>query len=68
MVTGCSVLALALLLAAIAVGAGSTVGLAAPASVARAADTSSSNGVAKRSMLALTSVAAVWTPVTAITG
>lgn len=67
-VTGRSILALALLLAPVSIRPRSAVGLAAPASVTWAADASSGDGVAKRSVLALTPVAAVWTPVAAITG
>lgn len=68
MVTGSSVLALAFLLAPVTVGAHFTLGLAAPAPVSRSADTGSSDGVAQRSILALTPVTAVGTPVVTVTG
>lgn len=63
MVTGSPVLALAFLLAPVTVGAHFTRGLTAPAPVPGCADTGSGDGVAQGSVLALTSVAAVRTPV-----
>lgn len=67
MVTGGSILALAFLLASITVGAHFTLGLTAPASVSRSADTGSSDGVTQCSVLALTSVTAVGTPMITVT-
>lgn len=68
MVTGGSILALAFLLASITIGAHFTLGLTAPASVSRSANTGSSDWVTQRSILALTSVTAVGTPVVTVTG
>lgn len=68
MVTGSSVLALTLLLAAVPVGAHLAEGLTAPASEARGADTGSGDRVTQRSVLTLTSVTAVRAPVFTVTG
>lgn len=68
MVTGGSVLALAFLLAPVTVGAHFALRLATPASVSRSADAGSGDGVTQRSILALTPVAAVGTPVVTVTG
>lgn len=67
MVTGSSVLALAFLLASITIGTHFTLGLTAPASVSRSADTGSSDGVTQSSVLALASVTAVGAPVVTVT-
>ncbi len=67
MVTGGSILALAFLLASVTIGAHSTLGLTAPASVSRSADTGSRDGVTQCSVLALTSVTAVGTPMITVT-
>lgn len=67
MVTGSSILALAFLLASVTIGAHLTLGLTAPASVPRSADTGSCDGVTQSAVLALTSVTAVGTPVITVT-
>lgn len=66
MMTGGSILALAFLMASIAIGAYFTLGLTAPASVSRSADTGSSDGVTLCFILALTSVTAVGTPMVTV--
>lgn len=66
-VTGGSVLALAFLEASIAIGASFTVGLTAPASVPRGADTGPGDGVTQCIILALASLTAVGTPVVTVT-
>lgn len=65
--TDSSVLALAFLLTAISIGAHFTLGLTAPASVPGSADARPDDGVTQRSILALASVTAVWTPVVTVT-
>lgn len=67
MVTGGSILALAFLLASVTIGAHFTLGLTAPASISRSADTGSCDGVTQCSVLALTSVTAVRTPMVTVT-
>ena len=64
--TGGSILALAFLLASVTIGAHFTLGLTAPASVSRSAHTGTSDWVTQCSVLALTPVAAVGTPVVTI--
>lgn len=66
-VTGGSVLALALLVAVVAVGAGVAALLAAPALEARGAVAGPSDGVAQGPVLALAAAAAVGSPVVAVT-
>lgn len=67
MVTGGSVLALALLVAVVAVGAGVAALLAAPALEACRAVAGPSDGVAQGPVLALAAAAAVGSPVVAVT-
>lgn len=66
-VTGGSVMALALKLAALAIGAGITEFLAAPASVPVCTHTGPRDGVAQGLILTLAAVAAVGSPVVTVT-